>query len=176
MRKRFEPQTESGKLLIEDTPTPKNRDGTVGLLIALRELYKNKVYRNRILEILETKLLKGKHRTGRPGMDLWTMFVLAQIRLSKQLSYDELHTHANYNKLVRQVTGVERESGFAVTTFPYQTIVDNVRGGLSRCPDRGNTHFTRYVARDVCSCNHCCIGRKLQTEYNRKEQHLKRAA
>ncbi|MDR1883526.1 MAG: ISNCY family transposase, partial [Prevotella sp.] len=126
MRKRFEPQTEIGRLLIEDTPTPRSRDGMVALVIALRELYKNTVYRNRILDILEAKLITGKPRTGRPGMDLWTMFVLAQIRLSKQLSYDELHVHANYNRLVRQVTGVEREPGFEEITFPYQTIVDNV--------------------------------------------------
>jgi hypothetical protein len=126
MRKRFEPQTKLGLLLIENTPTPKSRDGMASLVIALRELYKNVDYRNRILDILEAKLIKGKHRTGRPGMDLWTMFVLAQIRLSKQLSYDELHLQANYNKLVRQVMGVERESGFKEITFPYQTVVDNV--------------------------------------------------
>jgi hypothetical protein len=98
----------------------------VSLVIALRELYKNVDYRNRILDILEAKLFKGKHRTGHSGMDLWTMFVLAQIRLSKQLSYDELHTHANCNSPVRQVTGVEKESGFKEITFPYKTIVDNV--------------------------------------------------
>jgi hypothetical protein len=54
------------------------------------------------------------------------LFVLAQLRLSKQLSYDELHLQANYNKLVRQVMGVERALGFAEITFAYQTIVDNV--------------------------------------------------
>jgi hypothetical protein len=126
MRKRFEPQIEIGQLLIEDTPTPKSRDGMAALVIGLRELHKNSVYRNRILDILEAKLITGKPRTGRPGMNLWPMFVLAQIRLSKRLNYDELHLHANYNKLVRQVMGVEREAGFEQITFPYQTIVDNV--------------------------------------------------
>jgi hypothetical protein len=65
------------------------------LAIALRELYKNKPYRDRILDILASKLIKGKPRTGRPGMDLWRLFVLAQLRLSKRLNYDELHLHAN---------------------------------------------------------------------------------
>jgi hypothetical protein len=96
------------------------------LVIALRELYKNKPNRDRILDILESKLIKGKLRTGRPGMDLWRLFVLSQLRLSKQLSYDELHMQANYNRLVRQVMGVERASGFEEITFAYQTIVDNV--------------------------------------------------
>jgi hypothetical protein len=126
MRKRFETELEIGQLLIEDTPTPRSRDGMVSLVIALRELYRNVPYRNRILEILENRLIRGKSCTGRPGMNLWPLFVLAQIRLSKQLSYDELHTQANYNKLVRQVMGVERMAGFEEVHFPYQTIVDNV--------------------------------------------------
>jgi hypothetical protein len=126
MRKRFEPQIALGQLLIEDTCTLRSRDGMVSLVVALRELYKSKEYRDKILDILEAKLITGKPRTGRPGMDLWPIFVLAQIRLSKQLSYDELHTQANYNTLVRQVMGVERESGFEKITFPYQTLVDNV--------------------------------------------------
>jgi hypothetical protein len=96
------------------------------LVVALRELYKNKPYRDQILDILASKLIRDKPQTGRPGMDLWRLFVLAQARLSKQLSYDELHLQANYNKLLRQVMGVERVAGFEEVTFAYQTIVDNV--------------------------------------------------
>jgi hypothetical protein len=59
-------------------------------------------------------------------MNLWPLFVLARIRLSKQLSYDELHTQSNCNKPVRRVMGVERMSGFEEVHFPYQTTVDNV--------------------------------------------------
>jgi hypothetical protein len=67
----------------------------VSLTVALRELYKNVRYRGKIFDIPEKKLIKGKSRTGRPGMPLWKIFVLAQVRLSKQLSYDELETQAN---------------------------------------------------------------------------------
>jgi hypothetical protein len=87
MRKRFESQIEIGQLLIEDTPTPRSRDGMVSLVIALRKLYRNVPYRTRILEILENRLIKGKSCTGRPGMNLWPLFVPAQIRLSKRLNY-----------------------------------------------------------------------------------------
>jgi hypothetical protein len=59
-------------------------------------------------------------------MSLWIIFVLARIRFSKRLSYDELHTQANYNRLLRQVMGVARISGLEEETFPYRTIVDNV--------------------------------------------------
>jgi hypothetical protein len=126
MRKRFEEQLELGQLLMEDTPTPKSRDGMVNLIVALRELYKNTTYRDKILDILDDKLLKGKPRTGRPGMPLWEIFVLAQIRLSKHLSYDELETQANYNILVRQVMGVAKTFGTSEEPIPYRTIVDNV--------------------------------------------------
>jgi hypothetical protein len=98
----------------------------VSIVIALRELYKNKPYRDQILDILELKLVKGKSKTGRPGMDLWTIFVLAQLRLSKHLSYGELHTHANYNTLIRQVMGVEMEVSFGKKEIPYKTLYDNV--------------------------------------------------
>jgi hypothetical protein len=98
----------------------------VSIVIALRELYKNKVYRDRILDILEAKLVTGKPKTGRPGMELWPIFVLAQLRLSKHLSYGELHTVANYNTLIRQVMGIETEESFGKEEIPYQTIYDNV--------------------------------------------------
>jgi hypothetical protein len=42
----------------------------VGLVIALRELYKHVAYHNRILEILENKPIKGKFQAGRPGLKL----------------------------------------------------------------------------------------------------------
>jgi hypothetical protein len=127
MRQRFELQKEVGRRLIEDTPSPRNsRDPMVSIVIALRELYKNKLYRDQILDILEKKLVTGRPKTGRPGMDLWTIFVLAQLRLSKRLSYGELHTQANYNQLVRQVMGIEMEESFGFEEVPYQTIYDNV--------------------------------------------------
>jgi hypothetical protein len=126
MRKRFEAQLEIGQYSIEEVPMPRSRDGMVSLLAALQELYKHTEYRDKIFEILDNKLLKGKKHTGRPGMSLWMLFVLAQIRLSKQLSYDELETHANYNTLLRSIMGVTRTSGIEEVSFPYQTIVDNV--------------------------------------------------
>jgi uncharacterized protein (UPF0147 family) len=97
-----------GRKLIEDTSTPKNsRDSMIDIVVALRELYKDVNYRNQILTILDEKVNTGKSSTARPGMDLWEIFVPAQIRLAKRLSYGELHTQANYNKPVRQMMGIE---------------------------------------------------------------------
>lgn len=126
MRERFDTQLQLGTLLIEDTPNAKGRSSLASLVIALREIYKHEQYRDKILAILEEKIIKGKKRTGRPGMNLWIIFVLAQVRLNKGLSYDDLHMEANYNQLLRQVMGVASEHGFASITFSYQSIVDNV--------------------------------------------------
>jgi hypothetical protein len=127
MRKRFEAQLEIGQTSIESTEIPQSRDGMIHLIAALLELYKNPVYREKILEIIEKKIKEKKNlRRGRPGMSLWIIFVLAEIRLSKQLSYDELHTQANQNNLLRQIMGLSRSSGIEEDMLPYQTIVDNV--------------------------------------------------
>jgi hypothetical protein len=78
----------------------------IDVLVALLEKYKNVHYRNQILTIQDKKINEGKSSPGRPGMDLWEIFVPAQIRLAKRLSDGELHTQANYNKPIRQVMGI----------------------------------------------------------------------
>jgi len=40
-------------------------------------------------------------------MDLCQIFVLAQVRLCKNMSYDDLHYIVNSDKIVRQLMGVE---------------------------------------------------------------------
>jgi hypothetical protein len=54
MRKRFEAQLKIGDLLIENTPTPRSRDGMVDLIIALRELYKNSTHREKDINNIGT--------------------------------------------------------------------------------------------------------------------------
>ena len=45
--------------------------------------------------------------------------------------------------------------------------------GLDRCPDRGYSHFKRYIGLGVCAYNLCCIGRALMAAQQRA---LKKAA
>jgi hypothetical protein len=59
-------------------------------------------------------------------MDLWQIFVLAQVRLCLNIGYDRLHYIANYDKLIRQLMGVETEFGYEKKEFGYQNILDNV--------------------------------------------------
>jgi IS5 family transposase len=68
----------------------------------LKEIFITSQWNERVFEILESKITEGKKRTGRPGMDLWQIFVLSQVRLCQNISYDDLHHIANNDHLIRQ--------------------------------------------------------------------------
>jgi hypothetical protein len=70
--------------------------------------------------------LKGKKATGRKGMSLWEIFVLGQVRLCMNISYDELHYKANYDQLLRGVLGVLPTDFTHGKDYEYQNIYDNV--------------------------------------------------
>ena len=44
-------------------------------------------------------------RNGRPGMNLWTIFVLAGARMCLGTDYDRLHYLANSDSLLRKMIG-----------------------------------------------------------------------
>lgn len=126
MRKRFEQQLELGQLAIEDIEfTTRTRDRLSSMYRALKEIYITPEYNEKVFTILEEEITQKKKSTGRMGMNLWMIFVLAQTRLCLDSDYDELLYRANYDKLLRHLMGVEVpfETG---RQFKYQTIVDNV--------------------------------------------------
>lgn len=128
MRKRFEQQTVIGRLLIKDTkiPTAKRSGALPGLCAALKEIFINPRWNERVFEVLENKIVSKNNKTGRPGMDLWQIFVLSQVRLCQNISYDDLHHIANYDSLIRQLMGIESDFGFEKQSIGYQNIIDNV--------------------------------------------------
>jgi hypothetical protein len=128
MRKRFEQQIVIGRSLIQDTkiPTAKRSGALPGLCAALKEIFVTPEWNEKMFEVLENKLLSNNNRTGRPGMDLWHIFVLSQVRLCQNISYDDVHHIANYDGLIRQLMGVESTAGFDKQEFSYQNIIDNV--------------------------------------------------
>jgi hypothetical protein len=127
MRKRFEQQIEIGQLLIQDTQISlKSKDSLDELMAALKEIFVTPEYNEKIFSILEDTISKGKQKTGRKGMDLWQLFVLSQVRLCIGASYERLVHLANYDHLIRQIMGVEKQPFFERTTFEYQNIYDNV--------------------------------------------------
>lgn len=130
MRKRFEQQTALGRMLIEDVEIPtKKRMGPIpSLLAALKEIYINPKWNKKVFDILEEHICPDNGHTGRPGMDLWQIFVLAQVRNCKNISYDELHYLTNHDSLLRRMMGIAVEPGFQEHEqhIGYQTIIDNV--------------------------------------------------
>ncbi len=127
MRNRFEAQMTLGQIPIEETYIPiKSKNALDELIVALKTIYCNKDYNERIFRILEKHINYGKKKTGRKGMDLWLIFVLSQVRLCLNISYEMLHNLANNHHSLRQLLGVEKEFGFERIEFEYQNIYDNV--------------------------------------------------
>lgn len=130
MRKRFEQQMELGVKPIEETPVYKNRDDIPSLVTSLLKIYTTPDYNEKIFTILENKILRGKKSTGRPGMTLWQIFVLAQFRMALNLNYDRLDSMVSSDHVLRQLLGIENHADYDSEyhiDFRYDRISDNVR-------------------------------------------------
>jgi len=128
MRKRFEQQSSLGLIPISEINIDlKSRDSVAKICLSLLEIFNNATYNEKVFNILEATLMKGKNNTGRNGMDLWQIFVFAQFRLALNLSYDRLHHMANNDRSIRTLLGVESSDfGMHRIEFQYQQILDNV--------------------------------------------------
>jgi hypothetical protein len=127
MRERFNLQLRIGQTPIHEIYiNPKSKNALDQLIAALKEIYCNNEYNDKIFSIIETHLSSVDHTNGRPGMNLWTIFVLSQVRLCLGTSYDMLHRHANNDRQLRQLLGIEDVFGVEPFTFEYQNIYDNV--------------------------------------------------
>ena len=127
MRKRFDQQFQLGVKPILETPVlQKSRDDVPAMVIALLKIYKTPKYNDKVFCLLDEAILMGKKKTGRNGLNLWQIFVLAQFRLALNIDYDRLHYMVNSDSTLRQLLGIETETGFERIEIGYQTILDNV--------------------------------------------------
>lgn len=127
MRTRFDAQLALGCTPIEEVEIPaKTRSHMAALMEALQYIYTSPEWNQQIFTLLSEKVCGGKQRTGRSGMSLWEMFVLGQVRLCLNTSYDELHYRANYDTLLRGIMGVLPTDYSAGQQYEYQNIYDNV--------------------------------------------------
>jgi hypothetical protein len=126
MRKRFEAQLTLGGIPIDRIEIPtKSRGEFPAFLRAMQYIYATVELSELIFRLLESRICTGK-RTGRPGMDLWTIFVPAGARLCLNVNYDRLHCLASHDSLLRQMPGVH---GGIIRgrEFERQTLTDSVQ-------------------------------------------------
>jgi hypothetical protein len=128
MRQRFDQQLNLGVQPIGEVQLPlKSRDELPPILRGLQYIFITPSLNEKIFELLEEKICKGKKKTGRKGMDLWHILVLAVIRHGLSTNWDRLELMANHDALIRKILGVHSTSFGAVDVeFAYQRIIDNV--------------------------------------------------
>jgi len=128
MRQRFDLQLKIGQTPIREINIhPESKNALDQLIVALKEIYCNDEYNNKIFCIMEKYLPNVDPNNGRPGMNLWTIFVLGQVRQCMNYSYDVLQNQANNHRSLRQLLGLEFEFGIEPLYFKYQNIYDNVK-------------------------------------------------
>lgn len=123
MRMRFKVQYELGAIPIERIKIPKSRDELPPVIRALQYIYLTPELNERVFAILETRI--PIKRKGRLGLSLWEIFVLAVVRLTLDANYDRLEHTANYDKLLRNLLGVDTTWSTG-KRYPLQTLKDNV--------------------------------------------------
>jgi len=128
MRHHFQHQPDLHVTPIEKIRLPlKSRDELPPMLAGLQWVWMHPTLKADILALLEAKILAGKQRTGRTGMDLWQILVLGIVRLGLDADWDRLEHIANYDTLVRQMLGLPALPwDDQARQFGHQTLRDNV--------------------------------------------------
>jgi hypothetical protein len=103
----------------------KSRDDIPQLLEGLKYIFLDENLRQQIFDILVNIFPKNINlHDGRPGMDLWSIFVIAVLRVNLNCDYDRIHNLVNHHKTIRQILGHgvldDQES------YCLQTLKDNV--------------------------------------------------
>jgi len=124
MRQRFEPQLQIGQVDIADIQFDlRSRDEIPKILIGLQHVFITPELREKAFEILETVIPADVDKsTGRPGMDLWNIFVLACLRVNCNCNFDKIHEMANQHHSIRLMLG---HGIFDENRYSLQAIKDN---------------------------------------------------
>ena len=108
-----------------------SRDEIPKVLMGIQAAFEDESTRKKIFKLL-TNILRDKKdeptkkinpQRGRPGMDQWTIFVLAMLRLNCNIDFDKLHELANQHKNLRMMLGHELLDD---KSYSLQTIKDNL--------------------------------------------------
>jgi hypothetical protein len=86
---------------------PRSRDETVKMMRGLQAVYADLPTRQAILTLIRRDVLGAvRDDVGRPGMDLWSIFVLICCREALRLDYDRLEDLVENHRLVRAALGI----------------------------------------------------------------------
>ncbi len=143
MRQIKQPQMCLGEMDIGSLQLDKNsRDDIPQILRGLQELYMNDIIFKEISAQLKQVIPEETNGDmGRPGMDIWNIFVLGTLRLNLNCDYDRVMELANEHKTLRQMLG---HSLFDDDKrYGLQTIKDNVRLLTSEILDSINQWVVR---------------------------------
>jgi IS5 family transposase len=124
MRQKFEEQLQLGQIDIGAIEFDlRSRDEIPKLLIGLQHIFTTPSYHDKVFEILESVIPEEvDKRKGRPGMDLWEIFVLASLRVNCNCNFDKIHEMANQHKTLRLMLG---RGIFDTYGYSLQSIKDN---------------------------------------------------
>lgn len=126
MRKMFHEQLTLGEPAISAIKIDlKSRDDIPQLLMGLQYIYDNPQLKEKVFSVLEKILPKKTNKNnGRPGMELWRIFVLGVLRVNLNWDYDRLCEMANQHKNIRQMLG---HGAFDEDLmYTRRTIINNV--------------------------------------------------
>lgn len=130
MRAYFNIPNTLGAKQIQDTILPeKSRDELLGIFKVLKMIFTTAEYQERIFSCVSHLNEKvGQNSNGRPGMSLWEIVCLNVIRQALNTNYDRLHWIANYDRLLRQLMGVEYYEGYKeVKSYSLTVLKENMQ-------------------------------------------------
>lgn len=127
MRKVMKAQMNLGEVDVSNVQLDmKSRDDIPRVLMGIKAVYTDPQARKELFDILMKAVPAGVDAgNGRPGMDLWQIFVLSAVRLGCDMDYDRLHSMANSHREIRAMMGLswlEEDS----LKFNLKTIKENV--------------------------------------------------
>ena len=120
------PQLQLGEVDISQIKIdPKSRDDIPKILKGLQYIYCNETVRREIFDVLEKQIApEVNKKNGRPGMELWKIFVMGVLRLDLNCDYDRLQELVNHHDVIRQMLG--HPDIFDKHYYHMQTLKDNV--------------------------------------------------
>jgi transposase, IS5 family len=101
------------------------RDEIIPILRALQHLYEDEPLRRQLLALVGKDVSDGCSRKhGRPGLDYWSITVLAAVRLGCNVDYDKLQDLAEQHRTLRLMMGIGDWD--EPVDFDWRRIRDNV--------------------------------------------------